>query len=665
MEYTTIDTTEGKLRIYLFHTVVIGTGAAGLNAADRLYQYGVKDIAIVTEGLHMGTSRNTGSDKQTYYKMTLAGSEGDSVGEMADTLFQGQCVDGDIALCEAALSAQSFLRLAELGVPFPQNRYGEFVGYKTDHDPRSRATSVGPYTSRMMTECLEKAVKEKQIEIYDNLQVIRLLTDEKGITGVLCLDKKGVSDPDKRFVAFRCGNIVYATGGPAGIYGDSVYPREHCGATGTALLAGAKGRNLTEWQYGLASVNPRWNVSGTYMQVIPRFLSTASDGSDPSEFLLSFFKDKGEMMTKVFLKGYQWPFDVCKIDGGSSMIDILVYLERMKGRKVFLDFRDNPGKEEICYASLSEEARTYLDKAGACFGTPIERLMHMNQPAVEFYKARGVDLREEPLEIALCAQHNNGGLAVDSWWQTNIQGLFAVGEAAATHGVYRPGGTALNAGQVGSTRAAQYISAYGSKPISVDSKFLDGLLKEFSVAAGIAGCFKEGCEDNVKEQWAKAAARMSRFGGPVRSRKGMESAAAQVKQDLDDFLQAIHVSDSRGLSEVYRYYDILHCQSACLASMLDYMDHGGKSRGSALYSDPSGKLPYQELPSELAFKLDHGEKKDMVQETVYREGACEFQWRKVRPVPDSDDFFENVWRTYREHKNIIWDEEKAGEETER
>ncbi|MFQ7725424.1 MAG: hypothetical protein ACLRI7_03155 [Ruthenibacterium lactatiformans] len=35
--------------------------------------------------------------------------------EMAETLFSGQCVDGDIALREAALSAQENV---ELGVPF-------------------------------------------------------------------------------------------------------------------------------------------------------------------------------------------------------------------------------------------------------------------------------------------------------------------------------------------------------------------------------------------------------------------------------------------------------------------------------------------------------------------------------------------------------------------
>ena len=108
----------------------------------------------------MGTSRNTGSDKQTYYKLTMAGYA-DSVMDMAETLFNGGCIHGDIALIEAALSSRCFYKLVELGVPFPHNRYGEFAGYKTDHDQGSVLLPQAPLTSKFMTEKLEKSVKEK------------------------------------------------------------------------------------------------------------------------------------------------------------------------------------------------------------------------------------------------------------------------------------------------------------------------------------------------------------------------------------------------------------------------------------------------------------------------------------------------------------------------
>ena len=54
-------------------TLIVGTGAAGYGAAVRLHQYGERDLAILAEEVKAGTSRNTGSDKQTYYKLSLAG----------------------------------------------------------------------------------------------------------------------------------------------------------------------------------------------------------------------------------------------------------------------------------------------------------------------------------------------------------------------------------------------------------------------------------------------------------------------------------------------------------------------------------------------------------------------------------------------------------------
>lgn len=640
------------IKVYSLNTVVVGTGAAGFNAADRLDSLGQKDIAIVTEHINAGTSRNTGSDKQTYYKLTLSGGDPDSVEELAKTLFSGQCVDGDHALCEAAMSAQCFLKLVELGVPFPRNTYGEYIGYKTDHDPRRRATSAGPYTSKHMTECLERAVKEKGIKIFDNLQVIKILTEGSIVRGILCLNLKNPEDKDKRYVAFNCKNVVFATGGPAGMYADSVFPFGHYGSTGIAFEAGVMGKNLTEWQYGLASVKPRWNVSGTFMQVLPKFVSTDENGNDEREFLFDFFTDKGMMLSNVFLKGYQWPFDVRKVNGGSSIIDILVYIEScIKGRRVFLDFRDNPGSQEVDFSTLSNEAREYLERAGATFGTPIQRLLHMNAPAVSFYKDKGVDLYSEPLEIALCAQHNNGGLTIDKWWQTNVEGFFAVGEVSASHGVYRPGGSALNAGQVGSTRAAQYIAANGKGEPIGPAAFDKDLSSAIASAISMGDvCFSDS--DNVQEVWDEAAKRMSRFGAAIRSNEGIARAIEEIKKELDSFNSIVKISSPNNLRKVYRLHDILLCQYVYLMAMVDYANNGGKSRGSALYSDKNGTCPYDNLPDIFKYILDDGTRGDRVQEVSYKNGSCEFSWRKVREIPKDDDFFENVWRSYRENGNV-------------
>ena len=53
---------------------------------------------------------------------------------------------------------------------------------------------------------------------------------------------------------------------------------------------------------------------------------------------------------------------------------------------------------EIPYNRLSPEAGNYLESAGVCFGTPIDRLRKMNMPAVELYRSKGVDVENLPLE---------------------------------------------------------------------------------------------------------------------------------------------------------------------------------------------------------------------------------------------------------------------------
>jgi succinate dehydrogenase/fumarate reductase flavoprotein subunit len=434
-----------------YHTIVIGTGCAGYNAADWLYNLGVTDIAIITEGINMGTSRNTGSDKQTYYKLTLAGEEPDSVYGMARTLFDGGAVHGDTALIEAACSVKCFMKLVHLGLPFPTNPYGAYIGYKTDHDPRQRATSCGPLTSKLMTEALEKSVMQKKIPIHDKKRVLKILTADNTVTGVLAADTK-----TREYNIFACNNLILATGGPAAVYRDVVYPKSQTGALGLAINAGAVMQNLNEWQYGMSSVKFRWNVSGTYQQVLPRYIAVDSNGVE-REFLPERFGSASKALDMVFLKGYQWPYDVRKTKG-SSRVDLFVHDEITRGNKVFMDFINNPTGLENGFEVLSDEAKNYLLNSNAAFGTPIERLEKMNPRAIQLYLKNGINLYKEPLEIAVCAQHLNGGVKVDTHWETTVKGLYAVGEAAGTHGTYRPGGSALNAGQVGSMRAAEHIS---------------------------------------------------------------------------------------------------------------------------------------------------------------------------------------------------------------
>jgi succinate dehydrogenase/fumarate reductase flavoprotein subunit len=646
MKQTELKVGKKAVPVTRVHTLVIGSGAAGLNAAVQLCNQGIEDVLIVTEGLKMGTSINTGSDKQTYYKSAMCGNDLDSPRTMAKNFYSPGSMHGDLALIEAAVSARGFLNLVNLGVKFPQDAYGQFIGYKTDHDPAQRGTSVGPYTSRDMCRALIAEVKRRNIAVQEKTNVVSLLTTDGRACGALALDADG------ELVAFAADNVVFAVGGPGGLYKTSVYPVVHTGAIGIALRAGAKAQGLPEAQYGLASIKFRWNVSGTYMQVVPKFISTDADGkSNPCEFMRDYFSDIGTMHSMVFLKGYQWPFDSKKIVGGSSIVDILVYIETaIKGRRVFLDYRANP--EGFDFKKLDEEPFSYLENSKAFQATPIERLAHMNPGAIGLYKDHGIDITKEPLEVAVCAQHNNGGLAGNPWWESvNIKHLFPVGEVNGSHGVARPGGSALNSGQVGSLRAAEFIANVYDRSELKMSDFNKAARAEIrDVLSFLDRCSKS--ETGWRSVRADLQERMSRAGAHIRSLDGLKAAVREAKQQLEA-LEAQGCKTSNAVERVraLRNRQLCYAHWVYLSATLHHVRSGVGSRGSAMVRDASGQHAHKQLAKEeWSFLPENETFRAKVQETVVKDGRVQNRWVKCRPVPESNLWFETAWADYRNGK---------------
>ena len=616
-------------------TLVIGSGCAGMNAADTLHSMGYTDVALVTEGMQMGTSRNTGSDKQTYYKLAWQTGEADNTEKMAQTLFSGKSVHGDIAFAEAANSVRCFMKLVNLGVPFPTNEFGEYVGYQTDHTIEKRATSAGPLTSRYMTEALEREVLRRNIPVYDQTVVVELVHDAQGILGAVGLNRREIIQGGNGLHLFLADNIVLATGGPAAIYQNRVYPASQTGMTGLAIQAGARCENLQEWQYGLASCDFRWNLSGTYQQVLPRYVSVDDQGVE-REFLYEYFSDPVEAMDQVFLKGYQWPFDSAKLRG-SSVIDMIVYNEEInRKRKVYLDYRSEPKALEQGLDILSRETYTYLQNSDALRPLPIERLEKMNPKAIELYLSHGIDLRKEMLRMTVAAQHCNGGIAVDANWQTSILGLYATGEAAATFGVYRPGGAALNSTQVGSLRAAEHIlrqKRRRKKNIAAFAAHADLSRWFFQRASGDA--------DNrqLNRMRDAVAAEMSAYGAHIRDVRCLTEAKARLEAALEVLPGLAEKTDP---VRWFKTRDMMITAKAVMESILYAAGHIGTRGGSICCREPMDLSSVEQIRNTSV--TGDSRYDDQVLQYQMTEG-CSFA--PVRPLPKTELWFETVWEKYR------------------
>ena len=643
-------------------TLICGSGAASLACACHLKRLGTEDLLVVTDNLYGGTSRNTGSDKQTYYKLSDSTSEPDSPYDMARALSGGGCMHGDIALIEAMGSESAFYNLVNLGVPFPHNKYGGYSGYRTDHDPAARGVSAGPYTSQMMTIRLQKEYERLGGRILNAHDVVRLITDCNRAVGALLLDKRSLRSKNFGLKLILAENTVLGLGGPAGLYENSVYPKPHTGGIGLALEAGAEAVNLTESQFGLAAVKFRWNLSGSYQQVLPRYYSTDPDGTGKRDFLLPYFNTFRDYLNAVFLKGYQWPFNSAELKGGgSSLIDLLVYIEtELKGRRVFLDYRVNPpGRPDwnsFSRSEISAEALNYLDRSDAWAETPIKRLEKLNPDSISMFRTHGIDMYIEPLEAALSAQHNNGGLSADIWWESvNISRLFPVGEINGTHGVSRPGGSALTSGQVGARRAAERIAAYGSGSaegvrLSGDAErqieSVIGFIKKVTDRVG-----KEGLSpEEFREEYRK---RMSRFGGAVRR---PELIRAAVEASANQFLSAD--AQTPGSIEILplalKNRHMALTQLVYLSAIEFYLSSGGGSRGSCLVQCGMGERIHPLLENEWRLRTDNNENSGLILTTRIK-GSCIPDsepeiingYTECRPIPDEEFWFETVWADYK------------------
>jgi succinate dehydrogenase / fumarate reductase, flavoprotein subunit len=635
--------------------VVLGSGAAGLRAAVEMKRRNV-DVVIASQSAFGGTSACSGSDKQTLHTANSAG-RGDDFRDLADALAAGGAMDEDTAYVEAVGSVRALASLQFMGLPLPQDRLGGVLRYQTDHDEVGRATSCGPRTSRLMVQILTREAVHFGIPIFNHTTGVRLLVtsgEKRRVIGVLAMaPKKRSAENPYGLTAFLSDSVVIATGGPGELYRDSVYPRHCFGSLGLALEAGIEALNLTESQFGISTPrnNFPWNLSGTYVQCMPYIFSRDARGNEHN-FLADYYRTTQELASNIFRKGYQWPFHATRmLEFGSSLLDLAVFRESQAGRKVFMDFNRNPlpvpSDAEFRLDRLDDDVRAYLAKSGALLAQPIDRLRKMNPLSIELYKRYKYDVTRDPLEFTINNQHMNGGLAVDTWGATNLEGCYAVGEAAGTHGVTRPGGAALNAGQVFGTRCAEQIAARRIPRRVVGS---EKALTEEAVASTL-GALRPGSVLKAEAIRKDVQDRMSNHAAILCNVADVQ-AAARAAHALNETIRQQGIA-SDGVNEALRalqWRQSAIASEGVLMALAFYLNRGGGSRGARTVCSRDGDCAPKARSGSLEdvrFISERAEDRAEQIHVRFEAGAFLCSPRPIRHRDrDYRPFFERDWPDY-------------------
>ncbi|KXS56405.1 MAG: L-aspartate oxidase [Candidatus Adiutrix intracellularis] len=469
--------------------LVIGTGVAGLSFALKAARTGTVNV-ICKRGLadtntnlaQGGIAAVLGDDDQVEY-------------HIRDTLDSGVGLS-KYATVKAVVEAgpRVVRELAELGVPFTARvDHPEWpeLGQEGGHSHR-RIVHAQDMTGAVIQKALiEKARSEPNLHIYERSQALDLVIDDE--TGSRTVLGAYVLDIDQaRVVTFGAKVVILATGGSGKVY---LYTTNPDGATGDGLAmgvrAGARAANMEFIQF---------HPTCLYHPKVKNFLISEAVRGEGAHLV---DKNGGPFMKKYHNLG-----DLAYRDVVARAID--AEMKKSGDECVFLDISHKP-----------------VDFVRGRFPSIHARLLSL-----------GLDMTREPIPVAPAAHFQCGGLLVDLDGRTDIRGLYAVGEVAATglHGANRLASNSLLEGLVMADRSFLAARAEVEFGLTPDPIRIDGA-PTWSVAR-LGHVPRETMV--IAKSWDEIRRFMWNYVGIIRTDYRLKMAAARlalVKTEIDDFFQ--------------------------------------------------------------------------------------------------------------------------------
>jgi succinate dehydrogenase/fumarate reductase flavoprotein subunit len=165
------------------------------------------------------------------------------------------------------------------------------------------------------------------------------------------------------------------------------------------------------------------------------------------------------------------------------------------------------------------------------------------------HMAIGVDIRKQMMEVTPSMHHMMGGYAINEWGETNVAGLYAVGEVTTNvHGANRLGGNSLAEGQVFGRRVGICSSQYARivQPTPIAQYLIDAeVARVEALLHRKTGVYPVDLLSRIKDtMWNNV--------GIIRDAQKLLTAQQEVKamQDEAQLLVAQHTAEQQACLEI-------------------------------------------------------------------------------------------------------------------
>jgi len=467
--------------------VVAGSGAAGLTAALRAREAGLRVVVVTKSALSDGSTRWA----QGGIAVVLPGDH--ETGDFPER-HEADTVTAGAGLCEPEAvttilggGPAAVARLRRRGAVFDRTGSGALaLGREGGHSAFRVLHAGGDATGAEVERALAGAVRHARIPVLERHLAAEVLVTEAGAAAGLLVLAAGTDGGGRdRPGLVRAPAVLLATGGLGQLYRVTSNPGVATGdGLALALRAGAMAADVE------------------FVQFHPTVLYPGASGSGMAPLVTEALRGEGAILVDAtgarVMAGLHPLADLAPRDVVAAAITrVMARAPGGVGDHVFLDATG------LGPALLR---RRFPGVRAACL-------------------AAGIDPARQPIPVVPAAHYHCGGVLTDSGGRTSVPGLYAAGEVARTglHGANRLASNSLLEGLVMGERAAAAIAGAraprrppepvlpsGPPPDAADPAVLRGLMSRHAAigrdGAGLAAA-QAGITASVTAQTAGSRAR--------------------------------------------------------------------------------------------------------------------------------------------------------------
>ncbi|GAC1346789.1 MAG: fumarate reductase subunit A [Ktedonobacteraceae bacterium] len=514
--------------------LIIGSGGSGLRAAIAATESGASVLLVAKERLidaHTGwamgglnVAMKAPATPQMHYDDTIRG---------------GWYINNyKLASIFSAEMPQRIHDLEQYGVKFDRLPDGSYFTWAGGKQSAPLNLCAGDYTGREMMQGLLAEVHRLNIPFLEDVYVTKLLKEGDRVSGAFLIDRK-----TDIYKVVQAKATIVATGGGGHMYKINTNAPSNTGeGYAWALDVGAELVDMEMIQFhptGMA-------------------FPAAKRGTLVTEKV----RGNGGILKNKFGERFMQRYQPQRLElAGRDEVTRAIYQEIQEGRG-------------------TENGAVYLDVTHWEEGKA-EKLV---PDVFAEHKEIGVDIRKQMMEITPSMHHMMGGFAIDEWGQTNVDGLYAVGEVTTSvHGANRLGGNSLAEGQVFGRRAGMHSAAYVKTvpPPHLTRQVIDVEIQR------LAALLQRKTGARATDVLSSIKAVMWHDVGIIRDADKLSSALQAIKQ-LQQEAQLLVAADKQQLQACLEIQDMLKtAEVIVLAALTRKESRGAHHRSDYPQLDPA------------------------------------------------------------------------------